>query len=952
MPTFLRKLFEQYAKRLLTNKVRPSILEEGIMTIPNNKRVTLMAENLYKDFKKAGVPDNILKTENDIKVFHHKIAEMNNENVANRLGTFEDIFAPKKPAEVFDLKGNKIKNPNNIMGGEEMIDPNSELAKSIRMEAEAEKKLKKLNMSDKEIDLRGDRPYDTDEQIKKRLMDQNKKSSTNIKNNRQLTDEEIRDYELELGDSETWLNKGTFGEAEQALKNQKAYEAKMFAEYKSIGGSKRPDGPNASKKDSLPIRLMKNFEKELNEADLMAEGYSKDQANVLIKARQKMISGEEMNPNESLLRVKEEFADNAGVDVEDFTDIDFEIDIPDYAKGGRAGFYTGGITDVEPSLDDIGHGTDALNARTRLMSPGNQATTSTGLNYLLAEDNDNMRIPFASGGSNPLMPMQNQQALNDLFAPFQKAPQTDYSNMMNKQSVYTPFNSGRIKDEFDEKTQTAFDEGAQISTQEFKNEPFDFTKDEFGKQGYSSDIRHGLGSSAFKDAVIDYMTSNLGVNANTNLFKGITPENFGSFAANAGSLFTEVPDMFSQAQAVAKSKGPYGSIDDYGDEPDTRFLTQPIEDIKANYVGSKIPFSLRNNLQAKKYFIDNFNKYGNNTMDQLKLFQKTKMKDQIKTAEAMSAVEEARVAAELEKAKKRELSIQTLKEASRNRNSGIGGYQSSFSQDKSFMRGPGSSKEMGSFADGGRIGFSAGGGGRRAFLKLLASIGGGAAAFKSGLLSLGEGGAKKAITETVKQSTGTPPPYFFKLAEKIKMLGDDVTVGSSTMPRTKVTKYKNYELTENLDGSKQIQKIGKEDDMITKNEYMTYTKGQADETTKGKKPADEYEEVTETNSRIYKDNFNDPDYEDGIELSEILEEVGETVTKKAYGGRIGFSDAGFVDEALTHYNKYLASRKARPPKKRYKEIPFLKFFEEFSKENRADGGRIGFADGIAGMLGE
>jgi len=78
----------------------------------------------------------------------------------------------------------------------------------------------------------------------------------------------------------------------------------------------------------------------------------------------------------------------------------FERDIPDedFAKGGRAGFYTGGITDVEPSLDDIGHGSDALMARTRLMSPGAQATTSTGLNYLLAEDNDNMRVPFSAGG--------------------------------------------------------------------------------------------------------------------------------------------------------------------------------------------------------------------------------------------------------------------------------------------------------------------------------------------------------------------------------------------------------------------------------------------------------------------------------------------------------------------------------------------------------------------------
>ena len=70
----------------------------------------------------------------------------------------------------------------------------------------------------------------------------------------------------------------------------------------------------------------------------------------------------------------------------------------DMATGGRAGFYTGGITDVEPSLDDIGHGSDSLMARTRLVSPGSQATTSTGLNYLLAEDNDNIRVPFAGGG--------------------------------------------------------------------------------------------------------------------------------------------------------------------------------------------------------------------------------------------------------------------------------------------------------------------------------------------------------------------------------------------------------------------------------------------------------------------------------------------------------------------------------------------------------------------------
>jgi hypothetical protein len=63
--------------------------------------------------------------------------------------------------------------------------------------------------------------------------------------------------------------------------------------------------------------------------------------------------------------------------------------------------YTGGMIDVEPNLSDIGHGSDSLMARTRLVSPDGQATTSTGLNYLLAEDNDNIRVPFKGGGLTP-----------------------------------------------------------------------------------------------------------------------------------------------------------------------------------------------------------------------------------------------------------------------------------------------------------------------------------------------------------------------------------------------------------------------------------------------------------------------------------------------------------------------------------------------------------------------
>jgi hypothetical protein len=68
-------------------------------------------------------------------------------------------------------------------------------------------------------------------------------------------------------------------------------------------------------------------------------------------------------------------------------------DLEPNAEGGIVGYYTGGMVDVEPNLSDIGHGSDSLMARTRLISPNNQATTSTGLNYLLAEDNDNIRVP-------------------------------------------------------------------------------------------------------------------------------------------------------------------------------------------------------------------------------------------------------------------------------------------------------------------------------------------------------------------------------------------------------------------------------------------------------------------------------------------------------------------------------------------------------------------------------
>ena len=109
------------------------------------------------------------------------------------------------------------------------------------------------------------------------------------------------------------------------------------------------------------------------------------------------------NMGEDLLKVKDKKYIGDGklvlTEMEEIKPPIPDDDVP-FAKGGRAGFYMGGQSGqsvIEPDLSDIGHGSDSLMSRTRMLSPNAQATTSTGLNYLLGEDNDNTRVPFNDG---------------------------------------------------------------------------------------------------------------------------------------------------------------------------------------------------------------------------------------------------------------------------------------------------------------------------------------------------------------------------------------------------------------------------------------------------------------------------------------------------------------------------------------------------------------------------
>jgi hypothetical protein len=205
-----------------------------------------------------------------------------------------------------------------------------------------------------------------------------------------------------------------------------------------------------------------------------------------------------------------------------------------------------------------------------------------------------------------------------------------------------------------------------------------------------------------------------------------------------------------------------------------------------------------------------------------------------------------------------------------------------------------------SFADGGRIGLAKGMT-KRAFLKLMGGTGAAIGAAKSGIFSgFGKGAGKQVAEEVVKKSTSTPPPYFFELANKIKMLGkpDKVTYAD----RVEIHRYRGkngdeYELIEDLNtGDVRITKdktgIGssgdKTFDTIEDRTVLEYKKGDADvdpESGTAFKSADEYEE--------YKVEFDadgtpaDATDLDAVVQKEIIEEAtGDAPSIKKAGGGI------------------------------------------------------------------
>jgi hypothetical protein len=188
---------------------------------------------------------------------------------------------------------------------------------------------------------------------------------------------------------------------------------------------------------------------------------------------------------------------------------------------------------------------------------------------------------------------------------------------------------------------------------------------------------------------------------------------------------------------------------------------------------------------------------------------------------------------------------------------------------------------------------------KRAFLKLMGAGVAGVGAVKSGLFSLGKGATKQAAKEVVQQTTsGMPPPYFFKLAEKIKKMGDDVSAKAATKDREVVTKFKEYELTEDIStGEMTIQRMKVTDpesasyygQALTEETYMSYKPGETI-IGKGNKPVKTGPEYEEGTAHIRSDGMNAGEIVDDMPgvSDDILEEVGEAKSIKYASGGLAY----------------------------------------------------------------
>ena len=592
--------------------------------------------------------------------------------------------------------------------------------------------------------------------------------------------------------------------------------------------------------------------------------------------------------------------------------------------------YTGGMVDVEPNLSDIGHGSDALMARTRLVSPNGQATTSTGLNYLLAEDNDNIRVPFQDG-------LSPAKKIGNILVEDENIEERAGKELLKKLESFRPDETQKEKEERELfKMVKEFQKfkkenpNSRISMSMFRDikkkekELFKNTVLELAVKYPEKKIINDAGMVDKKNLkeTIDKAEIDLEISPIDGLTLKRSIDTEGDQSVTSGTFDINNFSFSSPnlEEGILTSKGDFniGDLNLAGtvDSKDSDILKSGITFDYDNMLKGKLSESdgyKEGELNLNKTFPINdkfnLNLKGDTGMLITPDGETYKSSDLTPKLSYDDGILSASIAKEImEGGDKPNLSagvdfndfyLKGDNLLSKKDRSGLFGYQKEYGdKDGNLFFTVGGEKDIFDdnytigggvklkYADGGRIGFSKGklaDAARRKFMKLAGSGAAGLAALKTGLLGFGKEAAP-VIEKAVETAKGVPP-YFFQLVDLIKSKGREIeSYGERVKQYISPSKDGKSELmlTEDLNtGDIQVKKIFKEnDDMVTKSEEMNFTKGRGDESTKGT-PADDYEEVTEYNSRIYKDDFNDPDFVDGIDVKEIIKEID---VKKASGG--------------------------------------------------------------------
>jgi hypothetical protein len=177
------------------------------------------------------------------------------------------------------------------------------------------------------------------------------KTLSRVKNkSKLLTDDQIRDIELDLGDSETWLSKGTIEEALEAAKRQKDEIEYYYGQYKTGKLDPKPGEVNRSRLDFLKRRAE---EAEMSGDRRLITGDELDELDSLEK-RFEYLDLEDKAQNISRKMTDEEIQKLKEINDSGYVDFQKEMDRitrtkkaeGGYVNGGRVGLQEGGITNI------------------------------------------------------------------------------------------------------------------------------------------------------------------------------------------------------------------------------------------------------------------------------------------------------------------------------------------------------------------------------------------------------------------------------------------------------------------------------------------------------------------------------------------------------------------------------------------------------------------------------